>query len=220
MGVKQRQDVEQTIVGRERQHVAGIVGGEAHIAMRQRHHLRPRRRARGQQDERVVVAARGAAAARRPNRRPDERAAAEIVLRPRHEIDHRDIQRLGDIAARRVRVGPGDERRQLQFAEIALQLVRRQVGIDGDASAARRDRDQGQCAVCTARQCNRNPVGRGNAEPAQRADEILRPLANRAVVEGRPARGEEGGGRRRLAGMEIEKAADMREYLRFGRRAG
>ncbi|MGY4509230.1 hypothetical protein ACVIN2_002684 [Bradyrhizobium sp. USDA 3650] len=220
MGVKQRQDVEQTIVGRERQHAAGIVGGEAHIAMRQRHHFRSRRRARGQQDERVVVAARGAAAARRSNRRPDERAATEIVLRPRHEIDHGNIEHLGDIAGRRVRVGPGDERAQLQFAEIALQLVRRQIGIDRDASAARGDRDQRQCAVGTARQCNRNTVGRGNAKPAQRADEILRPRANPAVVEDRPTRGEEGGGRRPLAGMEIEKAADIREYLRFGRRAG
>ena len=97
MGVKQRQDVEQTIVGRERQHAAGIVGGEAYIAMRQRHHFRPRRRARRQQDERVIVAARDAAAARRPDGRADERAAAEIVLRPRHEIDHRNIERLGDV---------------------------------------------------------------------------------------------------------------------------
>ncbi|MGY3294064.1 ribosomal protein S30 [Bradyrhizobium sp. LM3.4] len=205
---------------RQRQRAAGVVSGEAHIAVRQRHHLRPRCRARCQQDERVVVAARGAAVVCRPNRRSDKRAAAEIVLRPRHEIDHSDIERFRDVTARRVRISPGDQRRQLQFAEIALQLVRRQVGIDGNAGAARGDRDQGQCAVGATRQRNRNPVGRDYAEPAQRTDEILRPVANRAVVEGRPARGEEGGRRRRLAGMENEKAADIREYLRFGRYAG
>lgn len=45
MGVKQRQGVEQAVVGCERQHAAGIVCGQAHIALRQRHHFRPRRRA-------------------------------------------------------------------------------------------------------------------------------------------------------------------------------
>ncbi|MET3365119.1 hypothetical protein ABIF60_006514 [Bradyrhizobium japonicum] len=219
MGVKQRQDVEQAIVRGERQHAAGIGGGQAYIAMRQRHHLRPRCRARRQQDERIVVAARGARGRRRPDRRTDEFAAAQIVLRSRHEIDHRDIQRLGDVAARRVHVGPGQERGQLQFAEIALQLVRGQIGIDGDAGAARGNRDQRQRAVGAARQCNRNPVGSGDAEPAQRVDKILRHLTKRAVVEDGPTRGEEGGCRWRLAGVEIENAADMGECLGFGCRA-
>ncbi|MHC2398894.1 hypothetical protein ACVMGC_003438 [Bradyrhizobium barranii subsp. barranii] len=100
MGVKQRQGIEQAVVGCERQHAAGVVCGQAHIALRQRHHFRPRRRARRQQDEGVIVAARGAAGVRWPDRRADKRAAAEIVVRPRHEIDHRDIERLRDITTR------------------------------------------------------------------------------------------------------------------------
>lgn len=97
MGVKQRQGVEQAVVGSERQHAAGIACGQAHIALRQRYHFRPRRRARRQQNEGVIVAARGAARAGGPDCRADERAAAEIVVRPRHEIDHRDIEHLGNV---------------------------------------------------------------------------------------------------------------------------
>jgi len=216
MGVKQRQHVEQAIMGSQRQHAARIVSGQAHIALGQWYHLRPRRGARRQQDEGVIVAPRGAVGVCRTNRRSGQCACAEMIVRPRHEIDHRDIQRPGDVATRRVHIGAGDQPPQLQFAEIALQLVCSQIGIDGDTGTGRCDGDQRKRTVGAARQCDRNPVGRGDAKPAQGADQMPDQLVQLAVGESRPPRCEERGRRRRLPPMEVEKAADMGKSPGFG----
>ena len=98
---------------------------------------------------------------------PTRSKRAEPVASPGRQIDDGDAERVGNAPARRIHVGPCQQRRYFQIAEIALQLVGGEVRIEGNADRRRGDRDDRHRRLGAARQYHRHPVAPAYAEPSQ-----------------------------------------------------
>ena len=116
---------------------------------------------------------------------------------------------VGNAPARRIHVGPCQQRRYLQIAEIALQLVGGKVRIEGNADRRRGDRDDRHRRLGAARQNHRHPVAPAYAEPSQLPNCVVGPPPKLAIRYRWNVGRQKGlvvGGRPRMVRKELSEA--------------
>ena len=137
------------------------------------------------------------------------RSKAPTVGSPWRQIDDGDAERVGNAPARRIHVGPCQQRRYLQIAEIALQLVGGKVRIEGNADRRRGDRDDPHRRLGAARQNHRHPVAPAYAEPSQLPNCVVGPPPKLAIRYRWNVGRQKGlvvGGRPRMVRKELSEA--------------
>ena len=200
--MKERHDVEAAVGASERNARGDVRRGRADVALRERHDLRARRRARRVQHERDVIG-RGVSAARARRFRAaidrKQTRGPACVERKRRDVD---AELGGDGERRRFRARLDDEQSRLEVSQIKAKLVRTVGGVQRRRRRRGADRDERARHLGPIWQHDRNGVVAPDAELVEPRHRPRHVAAQLSICQRRSPRCAERG---IFVGAELEK---------------
>jgi hypothetical protein len=158
VNMKQWHHVKTAIRRVEPQRPGDIARRGHQIRLRQRHHLRPRRRARRMQYQGLIAGLREHGSHVHRGRLEIQRKDTSRFCRRRAEPNHADTERLCHRNCRHICPFFDDQRPRRQVREIKLKLAAPIVGIERRARRTHRDREHTSSHLGTVGQHNRHSV--------------------------------------------------------------
>ena len=171
--MEQRQDVEEAIVGGQRECLAGVVCRGTNIDVSQGHTLRPRGRSRRMEDQGDVV---GLGPVRRSHtrvRHSAEGVQARLRIACGFHFEYREAARMCDCARRRVHARPCQQGLRLEIGEIEGKVARSVAWIEWRTGSAGAHGEKRHGHFWTARQHDSNAIVTAESHRVERLRQLL-----------------------------------------------